>query len=107
KEFGDKVDDTVKNRIDGSIQRLRQEMEKQDNTAELESAFKELEENLQALGEAVYKAAGGGAACPGGDFAGAPGAGAAPGGAEGGSSGEEVKGSEEGVVDADFEEVKE
>jgi len=60
KEFGDKVDSEVNNRIDGSVQRVRQELEKKDNKAELESAYHELEENLQKLGEAVYQAAGAG-----------------------------------------------
>ncbi len=113
KEFGDKVDATIKNRIDGSIQRVRQELEKPETTPELESAYHELEENLQKLGEAVYQAAGAGADGAGPQFAGgAPGAettsgeGTAGDAAPGGDTGAETKESDEGVVDADYEEVK-
>ncbi|MCB9929230.1 MAG: molecular chaperone DnaK [Alphaproteobacteria bacterium] len=88
-EFGDKVDAGDKTAIEAALQALNDVKDGED-TAEIEAKTQALTEASMKLGEAMYKAQQG----EGGD--------ADAGGAAGGSQGA----ADEGVVDADFEEVK-
>ncbi|MBW2109226.1 MAG: molecular chaperone DnaK [Deltaproteobacteria bacterium] len=97
KELGDKVDAALKANVEGVIERLKKTMEQNDAEA-IKKVSEELMQASHKLAEAMYaQASGGGQA--GAEQAAAGSAGASAQGQAGG-------GSEEDVVDADFEEVK-
>jgi molecular chaperone DnaK len=102
KEAGDKVAAGDKDAVEGAIAALKAEMDSE-NADAIKAKTDALLQALMKVGEAMYKAAAeqGQGAAPGGD-SGAQ-AGDNAGGAQNGSSG----GSDEKVVDADFEEVDE
>ena len=85
KEFGDKAEASLKAEIEGAITALRAVMDGDDAEA-IKAKTEALMQSSMKLGEAMYKEAEAGDAAPG---------------AEAGSA----KASEDGVVDADFEEV--
>ncbi len=98
KEHGDKVDSSVKSAIEAAITKTKTAMEGSD-AQEIKSAVDELQTASHKLAEAMYQQAAGQAGGPGG-----PGAGGFEGaGPQGGAQ----KKTDEDVVDADFEEVKE
>ncbi|MEZ5833010.1 MAG: molecular chaperone DnaK [Dongiaceae bacterium] len=104
KEAGDKVAGPDKEAVESAIAALKSELES-DNADTIKAKTDALVQALMKVGEAMYKAAaeqGGGAQAAGDGGDGAAGAQAGGGGAQGGSSG-----SDEKVVDADFEEVDE
>ena len=90
-EFGDKISDIDKNEIETAITSLREAMDGED-PAPIQTGIDKLQEVSMKLGEAMYKEQ-------------AEAGGAAGNGAEG-AAGETDAGSDETVVDADFEEVK-
>lgn len=96
KEFGDKVADSDKTKIEGLIKDLRDAVTKEDFD-QIKSLTTELQQSLYQIGANMYQQAGGQA--PGPDAAGAPGAG---GQAPGGSS----SGGDDDVIDAEFSETK-
>ncbi len=97
KEYGDKVDASVKSAIEAAISKTKSAMESSDAQA-IKSAVAELQQASHKLAEAMYQQASGG-----------PGAGAGP---TGGPGPEQQAGPrpgakpDEDVVDADFREVK-
>jgi molecular chaperone DnaK len=94
KELGDKVDATLKENIEGAIERLKKAMEGTD-TEEIKRLSEELMQSSHKLAEAMYqKASGGGEA------------GEQAAGGEASAEGESKASADENVVDADFEEVK-
>jgi molecular chaperone DnaK len=94
KELGDKVDATLKENIEGAIERLKKAMEGTD-TEEIKRLSEELMQSSHKLAEAMYqKASGGGEA------------GEQAAGGEASAEGESKASADEDVVDADFEEVK-
>jgi molecular chaperone DnaK len=95
KEFGDKVADSDKTKVEGLIKDLRDAVTKEDFD-QIKSLTTELQQSLYQIGANMYQQAGGQA--PGPD-AGAPGAG---GQAPGGSS----SGGDDDVIDAEFSETK-
>lgn len=90
-EFGDKISDIDKNEIETAITSLREAMDGED-PAPIQTGIDKLQEVSMKLGEAMYKEQ-------------AEAGGAAGNGAEG-AAGATDAGSDETVVDADFEEVK-
>jgi len=97
KDLGDKVDDETKAKVESGIADLKKAMEGEDAEA-IKSASEVLSQTSHKLAEAVYQqAAQTGEAQPGAD-------GGAPGQAPPGGDAE--AGSDDDVVDADFEEVK-
>ncbi|MFO1088642.1 MAG: molecular chaperone DnaK [Hyphomicrobiales bacterium] len=90
-EFGDKVSPADKQAVEAALADLKSVVESEDKDA-IEQKTNALAQASMKLGEAMYKAS------QGGDGAAGPGG---PGGAAGGGHA-----SDEGVVDADFEEVK-
>ena len=90
-EFGDKVEDTDKDVIEKAIITLREAMTEED-PAPIQAGIDKLQEASMKLGEAMYK-----------EQAQAPGA--AGNGVDGDAAGN-ASGTDETVVDADFEEVK-
>jgi len=106
KEAGDKVGADDKAAVESAIAALKSELEAE-NADAIKAKTDALLQVLMKVGEAMYKAAAEqSGAAPGGDGAagaqGDAGAGGDSAGAQGGSSG-----SDEKVVDADFEEVDE
>jgi molecular chaperone DnaK len=95
KELGDKVDPTLKGNLEGAMERLKKAMEGTD-TEEIKKLSEELMQSSHKLAEAMYAQASG--ASQAGDQA----AGAAGASAEAASQAS----TDEDVVDADFEEVK-
>jgi molecular chaperone DnaK len=96
KEYGDKVGAAEKSKIESDIAALKEAM-KEDDAARIREKTEALVQSSMKLGEAMYKAAQGGAqAGPGGPEGPPSGAG----GDTGAASGKDDK-----VVDADFEEV--
>jgi molecular chaperone DnaK len=93
KELGDKVDETTKSNVDTMIENLKKAMEG-DDAAEIRRVSEELMNASHKLAETMYQQASGDAGGAGG--AGDPGAQAGGGGAP----------TDDDVVDADFEEVK-
>ncbi|NTU60348.1 MAG: molecular chaperone DnaK [Deltaproteobacteria bacterium] len=89
KEFGDKLDAANRTTIEAALTEAKGVLDS-DDAPKLQKAFENLSNASHHLAEEMYKKAGAGA--PGGD--GPQGAGPQPGGKD------------EGVVDADFEEVK-
>jgi len=107
KEAGDKVSAGDKEAVEGAIATLKAEMDSE-NVDAIKAKTDALLQALMKVGEAMYKAAAeqGPGATPGGDGA----AGAQGGGTGGGNAGgaqDGASGSDEKVVDADFEEVDE
>ncbi|OFW94522.1 MAG: molecular chaperone DnaK [Alphaproteobacteria bacterium RIFCSPLOWO2_01_FULL_40_26] len=95
KEHGDKVDAATKSAIEAEVQKVKDAIAKTDATAaELKSATESLMQNSMKLGEAIYKASQAGAA------------GSTTPGADNSSSSSDSSGSNEKVVDAEYEEVK-
>lgn len=94
KEHGDKVDAGVRSAIEAAITKTKTAMEGSDAAA-LRSAMEELQQASHKLAEAMYQQASGSAG-PGAEHAGGP---------QGGTGGHSAK-SDDDVVDADFEEVK-
>jgi molecular chaperone DnaK len=94
KDLGDKVDAATKSDIESHITKLKGAMEGTDTQA-IKAASEELMQASHKLAETMYAQAG------------AAGAGAAGAGAAGAHVHEEAKKSEEDVVEAEFEEVKE
>ncbi|MEK6560907.1 MAG: molecular chaperone DnaK [Nitrospirota bacterium] len=94
KEFGDKVSEDEKSRIQAAIESTRKALES-DNVESIRNAIQELSTVSHKLAEEMYKKA---AAQPGGAAGGGSEAGAGP------EAGAESKPKED-VVDADFEEV--
>jgi molecular chaperone DnaK len=94
KDLGDKVDAATKSDIESHITKLKGAMEGTDTQA-IKAASEELMQASHKLAETMYAQAG------------AAGAGAAGAGAAGAHAHEEAKKSEEDVVEAEFEEVKE
>jgi molecular chaperone DnaK len=86
-ENGDKIPASAKSEIEGAIAALKKSLET-DNTAEIASATQALVQASMKIGEALYGGAG-----PGGQ------------GGFGGGDASEGQPNQEGVVDADFEEV--
>jgi molecular chaperone DnaK len=99
KEAGDKVAAGDKDAVEGAIAALKAEMDSE-NADAIKAKTDALLQALMKVGEAMYKAAAeqGQGAAPGGD------SGAQAGGDAGGAQ-ERSSGSDEKVVDADFEEV--
>ena len=97
KEHGDKIGAPERGQIEGDIQALRDAM-KGENVEAIKSKTEQLGQSSMKLGEAVYKAS----------QAEAAGGGASDSGGANGSDTHEPSGNapEEGVVDAQFEEVK-
>src|SRR6185369_15689637 len=99
---GDKVAAADKTAVETAIAALK-EVKDGDDTAAIEAKTNDLTQAVMKIGEALYRAAqdasAGGAA--GGDASGGADAGANPGAGDGAQGG----GSDEKVVDADFEEV--
>ncbi len=97
KEHGDKIGAAERGQIEGDIQALRDAM-KGENVEAIKSKTEQLGQSSMKLGEAVYKAS----------QAEAAGGGASDSGGANGSDMHEPSGNapEEGVVDAQFEEVK-
>ncbi len=93
REYGDKIDASEKKAIEEAIEAAKKAMESNE-TSTIKSASENLTQTSHKLAEAMYAKASQGA---GGSQAGA---------AQGQQAGTEAKGSEEEVVDADFEEVK-
>ena len=91
-ELGDKVSDAEKSEIEAAIAALKTALEGED-VAEIEAKSQTLAELSGKLAEKAY--------------ASAEGEGAAAGGAGGAEAGGSAQADDEGVVDADFEEVKE
>lgn len=88
KEYGDKVDDSTKQEIEANLKDLKEAAEDENSDADsLKAKIEVLTQSAQKLGEAMYKASQEEAAA-----------------AEAGEGSNEE--SEEDVVDADFEEVK-
>jgi molecular chaperone DnaK len=96
KEFGDKVADSDKTKVEGLIKDLRDAVTKEDFD-QIKSLTTELQQSLYQIGANMYQQAGGQA--PGPDAAGGPGAGPQ---AAGGSS----SGGDDDVIDAEFSETK-
>ena len=96
KELGDKMDPSLKEKVEGAIEPLKKAMEGSD-TEEIKRLSEELMQTSHKLAEAMYAKASG-AAQAGGEQA----AGAEPSAEEPGSKPSQ----DENVVDADFEEVK-
>jgi len=96
KEYGDKVDSSVKTAIEGAISKTKTAMEGSDAQA-IKSAVEELQQASHKLAEAMYQQA---------STSAGPGADAGPGFDQ--SSGQSHSGAkqDDDVVDADFEEVK-
>ncbi len=92
KDLGDKVDSTTKGKVEDAIAALRKAMEGE-NTEEIKRLSEELTQTSHKLAEAMYQQAAG---------SGQQQAGAGPKAARSGAS----SSSDEDVVDADFEEVK-
>lgn len=92
-EHGDKIPAEDKTKIESDIQALKEAMEK-DDAADIKAKTEALQQSAMKLGEAMYKAQQDEAAAAGGQEAPAEGAQQANAGAD------------EGVVDAEFEEVK-
>ena len=92
-EFGDKVEDTDKDVIEKAIITLREAMTEED-PAPIQAGIDKLQEASMKLGEAMYK-----------EQAQAQAPGAAGNGVDGDAAGN-ASGTDETVVDADFEEVK-
>ncbi len=88
KEFGDKIDAASRSSIEAAMDKAKEALKGED-VAAIRSAFEELTQASHRLAEEMYKKAGGGEGGPSQE-----GGGPAPGGKD------------EGVVDADFEEVK-
>ena len=91
-EFGDKISDIDKSEIETAITSLREATNGED-PAPIQTGIDKLQEVSMKLGEAMYKEQ-------------AEAAGAAAGNSAEGAAGETDAGSDETVVDADFEEVK-
>jgi molecular chaperone DnaK len=99
KEAGDKVAAGDKEAVESAIAALKAEMDS-DNVDAIKAKTDALLQALMKVGEAMYKAAAEqGGAAPGGD--------SGAGGAQSEGSGGAQSGSDEKVVDADFEEVDE
>ncbi|RPH48923.1 MAG: molecular chaperone DnaK [Desulfobacteraceae bacterium] len=96
KDLGEKVDAATKSKVDGAISRLKKAMEG-DNASEIKKLTEELTQESHKLAEAMYKQASQQAGQAGEQQAG---------GSDSGASQEKRSKSEEDVVDADFEEVK-
>jgi molecular chaperone DnaK len=92
KEYGDKLDDTSKNKIEAAVSRLKEAL-KADNVGEIKSASEALSQIWSEVSTQMYQQAGG--AQPGGAQPGAQTSTAGPGG------------SEEKVEEADYEVVDE
>ncbi|MCL5124883.1 MAG: Hsp70 family protein, partial [Deltaproteobacteria bacterium] len=93
KEYGDKVDSSVRSAIEAAIAKTKRAMEGSD-TNEIKTSMEELQQASHKLAEAMYQQASSGA-----------GGGTDTGSTGGGGSQSSAK-PEEDVVDADFEEVK-
>ncbi len=98
-ELGDKLESGEKESIESAIKALEEAMKGDDKDA-IEAKTKTLTDASAKMAERLYAQQGGGAGAAGAGAAGAAGAGAA--GAEASSGG----GSDDDVVDAEFEEVK-
>ena len=101
-EYGDKLSDEDKSRIEGDIAALKEALEGDDAGA-IEEKTQVLTESAMKVGEAIYKAQQAEAAAEGGGDAG-------DGGGEGGSGSGDTSGDagdDAKVVDAEFEEVDE
>ncbi|MBI5153698.1 molecular chaperone DnaK [Candidatus Poribacteria bacterium] len=85
KEHGSKIDSATKSKLEGAAERVKKAMEGSD-MSRLKSAVEELDSALQAVGQQIYSQAGAGAA----------------GGPEPGNT---SAGSQDDVVDAEFEKV--
>ena len=94
KDLGDKVDASLKENIEGAIEKLKKAMEGTD-AEEIKRLSEELMQSSHKVAEAMYQKASGGAEA--GEQA--------PGG-EASAQGESKASADEDVVDADFEEVK-
>jgi molecular chaperone DnaK len=99
KDSGDKVAPADKAAVESAIAALK-EVKDGDDTAAIEAKTNDLTQAVMKVGEALYRAAQDGGAT-GGDASGGADAGANPGAGDGAQGG----GSDEKVVDADFEEV--
>lgn len=99
KEYGDKIDSSVKNAIEAAITKTKTAMEGAD-AHEIKSAMEELQQASHKLAEAMYQQTSSSAGAGEGT-----GCGAGCGGSAGGPSQAGAK-PEDDVVDADFEEVK-
>jgi len=88
-EYGDQIDPADKSAIESSLQALKDVKDGED-TADIEAKTQSLTEVSMKLGEAMYKAQ----QSEGGDSSG------------GSDAGGQQGSSDDGVVDADFEEVK-
>ena len=95
KENGDKVSDAKKKPVEDAIAALKEAL-KGDDTAAIKAKQEALMQAMQGAAEELYSKAG---------PQGAPGAGPQPGPQPGVGNGSSKKG-DDGVVDADFEEVK-
>jgi molecular chaperone DnaK len=94
-EFGDKVSPADKQAVETALADLKSVVEGEDKDA-IEAKTNALAQASMKLGEAMYKAAQGGDGTAGGSDMGGP----------GGPGGGRQAASDDGVVDADFEEVK-
>ncbi len=88
KEFGDKIDAASRSSIEAAMDKAKEALKGED-VAAIRSAFEGLTQASHRLAEEMYKKAGGG-----------------EGGPSQGGGGPAPGGKDEGVVDADFEEVK-
>jgi molecular chaperone DnaK len=89
KEFGDKIDAASRSSIEAAMDKAKEALKGED-VAAIRSAFEGLTQASHRLAEEMYKKAGGGG----------------EGGPSQGGGGPAPGGKDEGVVDADFEEVK-
>jgi molecular chaperone DnaK len=96
KEYGDKVDSSVKTAIEGAISKTKTSMEGSDAQA-IKSAVEELQQASHKLAEAMYQQA---------STSSGPGAEAGPGFDQSGGQSHSGAKQDDDVVDADFEEVK-
>jgi len=96
KDLGEKVDAATKSKVDEAISRLKKAMEGE-NVSEIKKLTEELTQTSHKLAEAMYKQASQQTGQAGEQQAG---------GGDSGASQEKRSKSEEDVVDADFEEVK-
>lgn len=90
KEFGDKVPADVKEKVEAKIKSVREAVAS-DNTESMKTEMEALQQEIMAVGQAMYSQAGAG-------DAGAAG----PGGASGGAPGADKKDGGDNVVDAEF-----
>ena len=101
-EFGDKVPADVKEKVEGKLNDLKTSLQGE-NIAAIKEAQEALQQEVVSLGQAIYSQGEGGAPGPDGQPGAQPGP--DPTGTE--SSKSDMKGDDDNVVDAEFEDKSE